>query len=324
MLGDVAVAVHPDDSRYKDLVRSNRRAILPFVGRPLPIIADEYSDPEKGTGAVKITPAHDFNDFDVWQRHKASELSNCKLINIFDQEAHLLLSRNMEFKANIIDSFIVKIEQTIADLNGEDRFVARKRIVAALELQNLMEKIEAHTHTVPHGDRSEVIIEPDQRTNGTLTRAHWRNRPLQLSGRDVRYSFPVIGRGRILIGWKTFNPGASRASYGGNTEIPAWYGPTKNQFGYDYAIWQPFVAPSEHEALNEASKRYGMPAHVEPNESAAAEYGLSRPDKLDQFHSGAMRTCSTPGSPRRCGRSPPWDGRSRQRSLPATIRPTCW
>src|ERR1700674_239060 len=113
MLGDIAVAVHPDDERYRDLIGKN--AILPLVGRPLPIIADEYSDPEKGTGAVKITPAHDFNDFEVWQRHKDIELSKYKPINIFDQEARLLLSPNLDFKTNVIDASVLQLEKTSAD-----------------------------------------------------------------------------------------------------------------------------------------------------------------------------------------------------------------
>ena len=89
MLGDVAVAVHPDDERLKDLIGKN--AILPLVGRRIPIIADEYADPEKGSGAVKITPAHDFNDFEVGKRH------NLPLINIFDEEARLTLKDNEPF-----------------------------------------------------------------------------------------------------------------------------------------------------------------------------------------------------------------------------------
>src|ERR1700675_1893099 len=158
MLGDVAVAVHPDNERLKHLI--GKTAILPLVGRRIPIIGDDYADPEKGTGAVKITPAHDFNDFEVWQRHKDTELSKYKPINIFDPEARLLLSPNLDFKTNVIDDFILQADKTIAEFNGEDRFVARKRIVAALELLGLIEKVEAHTHMVPHGDRSGVVVEP--------------------------------------------------------------------------------------------------------------------------------------------------------------------
>jgi len=152
MLGDTAVAVHPEDERYAHLV--GKHVILPLVGRKIPIIADEYSDPEKGSGAVKVTPAHDFNDFEVGRRH------NLPQIGVLDQEGKLSLSPNFDFKSNIVDKFVFQIDQLIADLNGLDRFVARKRIVARLEEFGFLEKIEPNTHMVPHGDRSGVIIEP--------------------------------------------------------------------------------------------------------------------------------------------------------------------
>jgi len=104
MLGDTAVAVHPDDERYTRLV--GKHVILPLVGRRIPILADEYSDPEKGSGAVKVTPAHDFNDFEVWQRHKDAELVGYEPVNIFNPEGRLLLSPNFDFKTHVIDAFI--------------------------------------------------------------------------------------------------------------------------------------------------------------------------------------------------------------------------
>src|SRR5690606_33387584 len=133
MLGDTAVAVHPEDERYKELV--GKMVVLPLVGREIPIVADEYSDPEKGSGAVKITPAHDFNDFEVGRRH------NLPMINIFDAEARI--------NENAPEAY-----------RGLDRFEARKRVIADLEAQGLVEKIEPYTHMVPHGDRSAVPIEP--------------------------------------------------------------------------------------------------------------------------------------------------------------------
>jgi len=133
MLGDTAVAVHPEDERYKALV--GRQVVLPLVGRKIPVVADEYADPEQGSGAVKITPAHDFNDFEVGRRHKLP------LINIFDEHARLN-------------------DAVPATYRGLDRFEARKRVVAELEAQGLMEKIEPYTHLVPHGDRSDAVIEP--------------------------------------------------------------------------------------------------------------------------------------------------------------------
>ncbi len=150
MLGDTAVAVHPDDERYKHLVGKN--VILPLVGRRIPIIADEYSDPEKGSGAVKITPAHDFNDFEVGKRH------DLPMINVLSPEAKLLLDPNPEFTQNVERS--AELKATILELNGVFRFAARKMIVDRLEAQGLIEKIEPHAHTVPHGDRSNAVIEP--------------------------------------------------------------------------------------------------------------------------------------------------------------------
>src|SRR5688572_25631300 len=150
MLGDTAVAVHPDDERYKALVGEN--VVLPLVGRRIPIIADEYSDPEKGSGAVKITPAHDFNDFEVGRRH------GLPMINVLSPDGKLLLDPNPEFTQNVEPS--PELKATILEFNGVFRFAARKMIVHQLEEKGLMEKIEPYVHTVPHGDRSNAVIEP--------------------------------------------------------------------------------------------------------------------------------------------------------------------
>ena len=133
MLGDTGVAVHPDDPKWKHLI--GKHAVLPLVGRRIPIVADEYSDPEKGSGAVKITPAHDFNDFEVGRRH------NLEAISIFDKFARLNDKAPEKYR-------------------GLDRFDARKKIVAEMEELGLVEKIEPHTHAVPYGDRGGVPVEP--------------------------------------------------------------------------------------------------------------------------------------------------------------------
>jgi len=133
MLGDTAVAVHPDDERYRALVGSTVR--LPLTGREIPVIADDYVDPEFGTGCVKITPAHDFNDYETGRRH------DLPVINIFTVDACI---------NGAVD----------CDYRGLDRFEARKRIVADLEAQGLLEKIEDHRLMVPRGDRSGTIVEP--------------------------------------------------------------------------------------------------------------------------------------------------------------------
>ena len=134
MLGDAAVAVHPDDERYKDLV--GKFAVLPLANRRIPIVADEHSDPEKGTGAVKITPGHDFNDFEVGKRH------NLPVLNILNKDGTL--------------------NDTVPEAyRGLDRFVARKTIVADLEAVELLDKVEPITHAVPHDEKTKtVVLEP--------------------------------------------------------------------------------------------------------------------------------------------------------------------
>src|SRR5580693_6981866 len=134
MLGDTAVAVHPDDARYKALV--GHQVVLPLTGRLIPIIADDYSDPEKGTGAVKITPGHDFNDFEVGKRHKLP------LINILNKDGTLN-------------------DEVPAPYRGLSREAARKKIVADLEAMELVDKIEPITHAVPHDEKTKtVVLEP--------------------------------------------------------------------------------------------------------------------------------------------------------------------
>ncbi|HLT91692.1 MAG TPA: valine--tRNA ligase [Woeseiaceae bacterium] len=133
MLGDSAVAVHPDDERHRHLV--GREVLLPLTDRRIPVIADEYVDPEFGTGCLKITPAHDFNDWEVGQRH------GLPLYNVLDENAAIQAPAPERYR-------------------GLDRFAARERVVEELRAQGLLERVEPHTHSVPRGDRSGAIIEP--------------------------------------------------------------------------------------------------------------------------------------------------------------------
>ena len=150
MLGDAAVAVHPGDDRYKHLI--GQHVTLPLSNRKIPIVADDYVDPEFGTGAVKITPAHDFNDYDVWTRHRDTSplqaLPNNGLINIFNINAALISGD---------DDFVELIPE---EFQGLDRFEARKLILEELGSQGLLEKTDDHKLMVPRGDRSNAIIEP--------------------------------------------------------------------------------------------------------------------------------------------------------------------
>ncbi len=220
MLGDTAVAVHPDDPKWKHLV--GKHAILPLVGRRIPIVADEYSDPEKGSGAVKITPAHDFNDFEVGRRH------NLEAISIFDKFARLN-------------------EKAPEKYRGLDRFEARKLVVADMEAAGLVEKIEPHTHTVPYGDRGGVPVEPFLTEQWYADAKKLAEAPIA-AARDGRVKFvPERGRDDFFRWMENIEPWCiSRQLWWGH-QIPAWYGPDKKIF----------VALSEGEAKAEAREHYG-------------------------------------------------------------------
>ncbi len=220
MLGDTAVAVHPDDERYKDLIGKHVR--LPLTDRLIPIVADEYADPEQGSGAVKITPAHDFNDYEVGRRH------NLPLINIFDQHANLN-------------------EEVPEAYQGLERFEARKRIVADLDALGLVEKIEDHTLMVPYGDRSEVVIEP-WLTDQWYVNAAEMARPAIAAVEKGDTVFVPKNWEKTYYSWmRNIQPWCiSRQLWWGH-QIPAWYGPDG----------EVFVEETEEAAQEAAAKHYG-------------------------------------------------------------------
>ena len=265
MLGDTAVAVHPDDERYKDLVGTN--VILPLVGRRIPIIADDYSDPEKGSGAVKITPAHDFNDFEVGKRH------NLPQINIFSAEAKLQLKDNTDFVAGVPKS--TDLDATLA-MHGIDRFVARKAILARLEEKGLIEKIEPQSHVVPHGDRSNVVIEPFL-TDQWYVNATELAKPAIAAVREGKTKFVPKNWEKTYFDWmENIQPWCiSRQLWWGH-QIPAWYGPDGKVF----------VAPTEADAQAEADRHYGKKTTIKRDE-----------DVLDTWFSSALWPFSTLGWP---------------------------
>ena len=280
MLGDTAVAVHPDDDRYKKLVGKN--VILPLVGRKIPIIADDYSDPEKGSGAVKITPAHDFNDFEVGKRH------NLPQINIFSTEAKLQLKDNADFVAGVPKS--ADLDATLA-MQGMDRFAARKAILARLEEKGLIEKIEPQSHVVPHGDRSNVVIEPFL-TDQWYVNAKELAKPAIAAVREGKTKFVPKNWEKTYFDWmENIQPWCiSRQLWWGH-QIPAWYGPD-----------------------GKFSSQRPKPRRRARRTSTTAKRPRSR----------ATRTCSTPGSPRRCGRSRRWAGLTRRRNFRASTRRQRW
>jgi len=156
MLGDTAVAVHPEDERYQSLIGKTLR--LPITGREIPVVADDYVDPEFGSGCVKITPAHDFNDYAIGERHDLT------MINVIDADARII-SADTAREPGLSDGERVQSEQQTlseipTELQGLDRKAARKAVVDWLENEGLLEKIDDHKLMVPRGDRSNEIVEP--------------------------------------------------------------------------------------------------------------------------------------------------------------------
>lgn len=203
MLGDTAIAVHPKDERYKKFI--GKKVILPIVNREIPVIADEYSDPEKGTGAVKITPAHDFNDFEVGKRH------NLEQINILDKHAYI--------NSNAPKKYI-----------GLERFEARNIIVNDLEHMGLIVKVEDTVHTVPFGDRSGDTIEPyltDQWYVNTKELAIKAIEAVKVG--DIKF-YPKYWENTYFEWMNNIEPWCiSRQIWWGH-QIPAWYGPDGKEF----------------------------------------------------------------------------------------------
>ena len=249
MFGDTGIAVHPDDTRYRDLV--GKYAVLPIVGRKIKIIADPYADPEQGSGAVKITPAHDFNDFEVGRRHGLKE------INIFDKSAVI--------NSNAPESY-----------QGLDREKARKKVISEIESLGLLEKIEDHPHTVPYGDRSDVIIEP-WLTEQWYVDAATLAKPAIEAVEQGHTKFVPENWSKTYFEWlKNIQPWCvSRQLWWGH-QIPAWYGP-------DGEI---FVELNETDALKAAKAYYGTDVELTRDE-----------DVLDTWFSSALWPFSTLGWP---------------------------
>ncbi|MFY9294145.1 MAG: valine--tRNA ligase [Methylorubrum rhodinum] len=262
MLGDTAVAVHPDDERYTALV--GKRVRLPLVGRLIPIVADSYSDPEKGTGAVKITPAHDFNDFEVGRR------AGVAAINILDPEARIQIVGNAAF----LDG--AEPEDAALALDGLERETARKQVVALMEERGRLRAVEPNTHAVPHGDRSGVVIEPYLTDQWYVNVKPLAERALQ-AVRDGQTRFVPDNYEKTFFQWlENIEPWCiSRQLWWGH-QIPVWYD--------DQGNW--FVAGSEAEANEQAQARHGHPV------------ALTRdPDVLDTWFSSALWPFSTLGWP---------------------------
>ncbi|MGD9378285.1 MAG: valine--tRNA ligase [Methyloceanibacter sp.] len=266
MLGDTAVAVHPDDERYKHLVGKN--VILPIVGRRIPIVADEYSDPEKGSGAVKITPAHDFNDFEVGKRH------GLPMINVLSRDARLDIGPETDFMHGV--EMTPALEDKILEWNGVFRFAARTMIVECMEDNGYLEETEPYLHTVPQGDRSGAVIEP-YLTDQWYVDAATLAKPAIEAVRRGRTNFAPKNWESTYFHWmENIQPWCiSRQLWWGH-QIPAWYGPEGKVF----------VAEDESAAIALAKAHYGK------------EETLTRDDDvLDTWFSSALWPFTTLGWP---------------------------
>jgi valyl-tRNA synthetase len=258
MLGDTAVAVNPQDDRYKHLV--GKTVTLPIVGREIPIIADEFVDAEFGTGSVKVTPAHDPNDFEMGKRH------NLPMINIMNKDGSL--------------------NENAGPFQGQDRFVARKNLVARLQDEGFLVRVEDYKHAVPYSDRGKVPVEP-------LLSTQWFVKIEPLAKRTLEFldgqSAPVFVPDRWTKVYRDWLMSLrdwciSRQLWWGH-QIPAWY--AISETGGEITDATPFVV-----ARNEAEAR----------EQAIAQFGASvqlvqDPDVLDTWFSSGLWPFSTLGWP---------------------------
>ena len=284
MLGDTGIAVNPEDERYRPIV--GKHVILPIVGRKIPIVTDSYADPTAGTGAVKITPAHDFNDFEVGKR------AGLRVINVMNVDATITIKENEDFLEDL--DHPAALHGAWDELEGADRFEARKIIVRIFEEAGLLEKIEPHTHAVPHGDRGGVPIEP-RLTEQWFVDNKTLGQPALESVREGKTKFVPRNWENTYFNWlENIEPWCiSRQLWWGH-QIPAWYGPDG----------QVFVEKSEEEALQAAIQHYlshegPMKAYVEDllENFKPGEILTRDEDVLDTWFSSALWPFSTLGWP---------------------------
>jgi valyl-tRNA synthetase len=265
MLGDTAIAVHPDHPAYRKLI--GKHAILPLVGRSIPIVADTYADPEKGTGAVKITPAHDFNDFEVGRRH------DLPMPSVLDRQAMITLSEIEDVLTAVPG---VADPAFVRTLEGQSRFAARAAIVAELERLELLDKIEPHINQVPHGDRGGVPVEPRLTTQWYCNAGVLAKPAIEAVETGKTVFYPKQWENTFFAWMRDIQPWCiSRQLWWGH-RIPAWYGPDGKVF----------VAKDEEEAAARARDHYGHNEVLVQDE-----------DVLDTWFSSALWPFSTLGWP---------------------------
>ncbi|WP_121210885.1 valine--tRNA ligase [Maricaulis maris] len=258
VLGDSAVAVHPDDERYRHLI--GKMIKLPIADVEIPIVADEHADPEQGTGCVKITPAHDFNDFEVGKRHDLPK------VNILDREARLLTE----------DDGTGGLDRIPAEWRGVDRFEARKKLVAKMEELGLLRAVEDKVIQQPYGDRSGVVIEP-WLTDQWYVNAGELAKDAIAAVEDGRTTFHPKTWEKTYFEWmRNIQPWCiSRQLWWGH-RVPAWYDEDGNVF----------VAENAEAAAEQARAKLGKDVELTQDE-----------DVLDTWFSSALWPFSTLGWP---------------------------
>jgi valyl-tRNA synthetase len=258
MLGDTAVAVNPQDERYQHLI--GKTLTLPIMGREIPIIADELVDPAFGTGCVKVTPAHDPNDFEMGQRHQLP------LINIMNKDSTL--------------------NENAGTFVGQDRFVARKNVVQRLEADGYLVKIEDYNHSVPYSDRGKVPVEPLLSTQWFVKIRPLADETLEFLDAKTSPQFVPERWTKVYRDWlvKLKDWCISRQLWWGH-QIPAWY--AVSETGGQITDETPFVvARNEEEAREKAASQFGENVKLEPD-----------PDVLDTWFSSGLWPFSTLGWP---------------------------
>jgi valyl-tRNA synthetase len=258
MLGDTAVAVNPEDPRYQNLI--GKTVTLPIIGRQIAIIADEFVDREFGTGCVKVTPAHDPNDFEMGKRHQLP------FINIMNKDGSL--------------------NENAGPFAGQDRFVARKNVVERLAQEGILVKTEAYRHTVPYSDRGKVPVEPLLSTQWFVKIEPLAQKALSSLDRENSPNFVPERWQKVYRDWlvRLKDWCISRQLWWGH-QIPAWY--VVSETGGEITDTTPFiVAHSEEEAKERAIAKYGQGVEL-----------LQDPDVLDTWFSSGLWPFSTMGWP---------------------------
>ncbi|WP_088242875.1 valine--tRNA ligase [Calothrix rhizosoleniae] len=258
MLGDTGVAVNPSDERYKHLI--GKTLMLPIMDREIPIVGDEFVDPAFGTGCVKVTPAHDPNDFEMGQRH------NLPFINIMNKDGSL--------------------NENAGEFQGQDRFVARKNVVARLEADGVLVKVEDYKHTVPYSDRGKVAVEPLLSTQWFVKIRPMADKCLEFLDQQNSPNFVPERWSKVYRDWlvKLKDWCISRQLWWGH-QIPAWY--AVSETGGQIADNTPFVvASSDDEAREQLVAQFGENVQIERD-----------PDVLDTWFSSGLWPFSTLGWP---------------------------